>query len=212
MKDDIRTSHESYAVAELSRISSNKGKTLFGSSIAHSNTIELRIYEAEHIRSEFSSDRYYAKKNLITVEMSNTQFAELITSFNYGSGVPVTLRQFDGIRKANPISFDKRKQHIDEFKLKMNKFSENLERDENRLIELLKKPKLSKADKHEMTLLFTYARRNINQNIPFFESMFEEQIDKTITEAKGEIDSFINNAVTRTGIETLQKEGKMLNM
>ena len=212
MKDDIVTTHESYAVAELSRISSSHSKPLFGSSIGHSNTIELRIFEAEHIRSEFSSDRYYGKKNLITVEMSNTQFAELITSFNYGSGIPVTLRRFNGEKKSDPSSTDKRKQHIDEFKLKMTKFANTLDNDEIRLNELLKKPKLSKADKQEMSMLISHANTNIKNNIPFFELMFEEQVDKTITEAKGEIDSFITNAVTRTGIEALQKEGKMLNI
>jgi len=94
----------------------------------------------------------------------------------------------------------------------LSEFSDRLKKGEERLLELLKKQKLSKDDKHEMKMLFTHMRGNIDNNIPFFESMFEEQIDKTIAEAKGEIDSFITNAVTKTGIETLKKEGKMLNM
>jgi hypothetical protein len=213
MKDNKRTTHESYAVAQLSRVSSSKTKPLFGSSIGHSNTIELRIYKAMHIRSDYSSDRYHPTDELIVVEMSNTQFAELITSFNYGAGVPVTLRKFDGdvIKQPDTIK-DKRKEHIDEFKEKMREFSNRLKEGEERLLELLKKQKLSKDDKQEMKSLFNHMRGNINNNIPFFETMFEEQIDKTIAEAKGEIDSFITNAVTKTGLETLKKEGKMLNI
>ena len=63
-----------------------------------------------------------------------------------------------------------------------------------------------------MTFLFNHLTNNITANFSFFEEQFEEQLDKTVAEAKGEVDAFITNAVQKTGLEALQKEGKMLGL
>lgn len=75
-----------------------------------------------------------------------------------------------------------------------------------------KAQKLSAEDKRQMKHLFEFLSVNIESNIPFFEQQFEEQMDKTVTEAKSSIDAFITNAVNQTGLETMRKEGKMLGV
>lgn len=212
MKDEIIKTHESYAVAGFSRISHGGATPLFGSSIGHNNTIMFRVHTAEEIRStDLSYDRYFPREQLIEIEMSQTQFAEMITTLNHGVGVPVTLRYFNGkpVDGEPPVE-NKRAQHRKEFKQKMIKFANTLKEDKNKLKSFLNKPKLSKEDKRLMTLMFDHLTTNIESNIPFFEKMFEEQMDKTVTEAKGEVEAFIDNAVTRTGLETLRNEGKFL--
>lgn len=210
--NDKRKEHPSYGVAEFSRISSSGNKPLFGSSIGHSQTIELRIHRAEQIRSDSSYDRYHPTEQLIVVEMSQTQFAELITNMNYGSGIPVTIRRLNGERPEDPPVENKRQQHSDEFKQRMVEFSQRLVKDSENLKTFLTKPKLSKEDKRVMKIMFEHLTTEIKNNIPFFERMFEEQMDKTVVEAKGEIEAFITNAVTQTGLETLRKEGLMLGI
>lgn len=210
MKEDKINIHESYGVAEFSRVTSSALQPLFGSSIGHSNTIQLRIHTAEQIRSDDSYDRYHSKEQIICVEMSQTQFADLITSMNYGAGTPVTIRRHMGGRLENPPVENKRQQHADEFKQRMVGFASKMACDIERLQTYLKKNKLSKDDKQQMKFMFNELTQVVGGNIPFFEEMFEEQMDKTVTEAKGEIEAFINNAVTQTGLETLRKDGKML--
>lgn len=211
MINDEHKSHPSFAVAQFSRRNSSGAVPLFGASVGHSNTITLTISRAEEIRStDLSYDRYFAREQLIEVEMTQTQFAEMITSMNYGSGVPVTIRQVGRERPEDPPVENKRAQHSHEFKEKMERFAKTLDNGEAELQLLLKKPKLSKDDKHRMKHLFSHMKVNIKENIPFFEKQFEEQMDKTVGEAKGEIDAFITHAVTRTGLEGLRKEGKML--
>lgn len=211
LKGHEHKSHPSYAVAHLSRVSSSRAKPLFGSSVGHSNTIMLRISRAEEIRStDLSYDSYFEREQLVEVEMSQTQFAELITSMNYGSGVPVTLRHIQGERPEDPVVENKRAQHSQEFKKSMLEKSEAFRKGEKRLQELLAKPKLAKKDKEEMDRLFRSLSTSFTSSIPFFEKQFEEQMDKTVAEAKGEVDAFITNAVTKTGLETLRNEGKML--
>lgn len=212
MKEDKSFEHPSYALAQISRVSSSKSKPLFGSSISHTQTIQLRIYRGEEIRSDSSYDRYFGREEYINVEMSNTQFAELITSMNYGVGVPVTLKHFNGIVPEDPPIRNKRAQHSQEFKEKMVKFTKTLEDGQKELQTLLNKQKLSKEDKRRMENLFQHLTTNIKNNIPYFEKAFEKQMDKTVTEAKGEVESFIANSIQLTGLEEMKKQGKMLGI
>jgi len=209
MDNDIRTTHPSYALASFSRHQSGGPQNLFGSSIGHCNTITLTISHAELIRSEVCGDRYYPLKHIIEVEMSAAQFAEMITTMNYGGGVPVTIRNIQGQHIESVPSQSKRKQHSDEFKKRMKEFSDGMKTDQTRLQELLKKDKLSKEDKHNMKFMFEHLTTEIQSNIPFFEEMFEEQMDKTVTESKAEIDSFITNSVTKMGLEELHKRNTL---
>lgn len=82
--------HESYGLAQFSRIGGKSGK-LFGSSIEHQHFIELTISRASRSR-QFQHDHYMPDQELISVFMSPTQFAELLTSLNVGTGVPVTIK------------------------------------------------------------------------------------------------------------------------
>lgn len=69
---------------------------LFGSSIKHHDIITLRISPA-YMDRDLNYDRYYAENHpYIEINMSQSQFAQAITSLNMGAGVPVTLRQING--------------------------------------------------------------------------------------------------------------------
>ena len=97
---------------------------LFGSSVSHNQKIMLTLKEGS-ISRELNTDWYSGGKTLFEVEMSYTQFAELISAMNVGDGIPVTIRytnekgRIDGIDIVN-----KRTQFLDEFKDKNLKSSE----------------------------------------------------------------------------------------
>jgi len=209
MNNDTKTTHPSFGVASFSRRSCTAPQSLFGSSIGHANTISLTICHAEQIRNDSSYERYFVKGEIIEVEMSAAQFAEMITTMNYGSGVPVTIRHLNGVRIEGCETENKRKQHSDEFKQRMREFDTRLTQTQNRLQELLKKDKLSKEDKLEMKHAFEYISTETRSNIPFYEQMFEEQMDKTVTESKAEIDAFITNTVTKFGLEEIRKQNAL---
>lgn len=209
MEKDIITTHPSFAVAGFSRHSCSHPQSLFGSSIGHCNTITLTIHQAELIRSKVVGDRFYPIKRIVEVEMSAAQFAEMITTMNCGEGVPVTIRNLNGERIEGTENQSKRKQHSDEFKQRMKEFDNNLKSFTRRLQELLKKDKLSKDDKQEMKFAFEHVSTEIRSNIPFFEQMFEEQMDKTVMESKAEIDAFISNTVTKFGLEAIHNQNAL---
>ena len=90
-----RTKHPSYGQLQISRVSSNKRVPLYGTSNECRETIQLSIHTSVHNR-DLNRDWYFADEELIRVEMSPAQFAEVITSLNLGTGPPVTIRRIKG--------------------------------------------------------------------------------------------------------------------
>lgn len=118
-----RTSHPSYGTIMFNR--AYGGKTpLFGSSIEHSNVIIMELRHAE-IERGLNRDWVYGKAPIAEIEMSYSQFAEAITSFGQGTGIPVTIRYTEKDGKIPPCDFvSKREQFTDEFKGKTKKCNE----------------------------------------------------------------------------------------
>lgn len=187
--------HPSYGLLRFSRMSGGI-TNLFGSSIQHKDTIKLCISECD-IKRDLSTDWYHDNGRIIEVEMSYSQFAEAITSMNMGNGVPVTIRWIRGEGRIESCPFtDKKQQFEEEFKQRLNKANETA----NQLILNVEKlftdkKTLTKKDKDEIIKALTKIYQSINNNTEFVYSMFNEQMDKTTTEAKGEIEAFMQNKI-----------------
>jgi hypothetical protein len=210
-KDDIK--HESFGMLQISRVSVSPPTNLYGSSIKHGNTIMLRIHEGSK-RRDLNRDWYSANKLLVEVEMSQTQFAEAITSLNMGSGVPVTLRYVMGESKAICPEEHKRQEIEKEFDATCKNVCNGLD-------ELIKKAQttlnsgsqIKKADREELLSLLWQIKNNTMSTLPFIQKSFNEQMDKTVMEGKGEIEAFFTGAIQKTGLEALQgkiKEPEMV--
>lgn len=191
----IKTSHPSYGTLAFNR--RNGGSTpLFGSSIEHRDTIAMTLYHADITRG-LHYDSIYGNKKIVEVEMSYSQFAEVITSMNMGSGVPVTIRwtEMDGRTPACDF-VSKREQFADEFKEKRQEATEESLQIIKDVTELFNQKKtLTKADKQEIISKLSKLSMDIGCNMDFIAEQFNEQIDKTVMEAKGEIESFCQNKI-----------------
>src|SRR5271169_5775120 len=85
--------HPSFGIVNLVR-TTTRGRTLFGSSILHDTYVTLTISHAQ-IDRDLSQDWIMEDVSLphstiVEVDMSATQFAEMITSFSQG-GTPCTI-------------------------------------------------------------------------------------------------------------------------
>lgn len=179
-KFGTQTSHPSYGTLLFNR--AYGGKTpLFGSSIEHSNVITMVLRHANITRG-LNQDDIFGNKPIVKVEMSYSQFAEAITSFGQGTGIPVTIRYTEKDGEIPPCDFvSKREQFTGEFKETTNKTMEKSKELINEVAELFSSKKtLTKADKE-----------NILKKL----NMLNEQMDKTVMEAKGEIESFCQNKI-----------------
>ena len=201
---DIIKEHPSFGLIGLSRRSSN-GTALFGSSIKHSELISLTIRRGE-VNRDLNREWYHGKEELIEIEMSANQFAEFITTPNVGSGVPCTIKHVGRTRMPDPIYEDKKTLFSKEFENKMKNISSGLEGNLEILKNILSKKSIGKGDKQEIENLFTKFKSDISSSVPFIESSFVEQMDKTVTEAKSEIEAFVNRRITEEGKKVLLGE------
>lgn len=190
-----RTSHPPYGTIMFNR-SNSRVTPLFGSSIKHNNVITMELRHAE-IERGLNRDWVYGKTPIAEIEMSYSQFAEAITSFGCGSGVPCTIRYTEKDGRIPECDFvSKREQFTDEFKGKtkeaMNE-SQQLIQDVTDLFS--QKKALTKADKEAIISKLRKLSMDLGCNLDFIADQFNEQMDKTVMEAKGEIESFCQNKI-----------------
>lgn len=205
-KEEETYSHPSFGILRFSRISGNSGY-LFGSSAQPNNFIEMTLQSAEYIRN-LADDRAFPKsKDLVRVKMSPAQFAELITSLNYSSGTPVTIEVLDGKAVPQAQNVESRKSCTGRlFKERMKQFGEKVCSNVARAEEIIAKKTLSKQDQSELRGIYRQIETEIEQNIPFYQTMFQEQMDKIVVDAKAEVDATIQSTISKAGLKVLKGE------
>ncbi len=171
---------------------------LFGSSIKHSNQIMLEVKTA-HLWRNLNMDRVHGDKILLRVIMSPTQFADAITSMNSGE-IPVTIDYIAGqghFPEGAPFQ-NKVAQFNNEFAADIGKLGEDFDA-------VIKLAEQCKAQKRLIGALEQLKMHFVN-NVPFVAEQFAEQMEKTVTEAKGEIEAFAEGKVRQYGLEALRAE------
>ena len=201
--------HPSYGMLGFSRVTYGGKTTLFGSSIQHSNTIRLTL-KTGSVERGLNKDWYHGGRRLFEVEMSQTQFAELITSMNMGDGVPVTVRAING-EDTPPVPFEsKADMHREEFRKSLSETYADARNLISKVTDIFSTKKaLTKKDREEVLGALHGIAANLEQNQDFQMSQFQAQMDKTVSEAKGEIEAFVTSKLIQLGqqilVETLVK-------
>lgn len=189
--------HPSYALVSFSHATSGGGMVLVDSAIKHSSTIKLRISRALR-RRMFNTFDYYARKELIEVEMSPVQFAEAITNMNT-QGVPCTLRHVDGEQMPNPVFDCERTRVIQEFSDDTKEVAKRLDDLAAFANSLLEKPSVTKQDRKDLLEKIRMARQDIASDLPFVVEQFNETVEKTLSRAKGEFEAYVLHRALHLG-------------
>ena len=203
---DYTERHPAYGMVSVSRVHGGR-ESLFGSSIQHSDFVTVRISTGERVRN-LNRDWYHDDSVLLEFEMSPAQWAELITTMNIGCGTPCTLRSYrDGdklVRPSYPDFTDVRSEIRDEFEQHTERVSTILDKAYEATEQLLQAGKApTKGQMKELLGLIFNARQDIGSNMPFVTKQFHEQMDKTMVEAKAEIEQFVTRMVQETGLQAL---------
>lgn len=199
--------HESFGLISIHRVQST-GTRLFGSSLeSHGHYFTLQISQCERSHG-LSHDRYFGgpRKQLIEVMLSAAQFAELITSLNMSSGVPCTIyRVLGDTMEPLPRNLETESKKIrSSFKDDVKGLVEKLAQGAKRVDELLEKKSLTIADKSEIREVLVRVRRDVKENLPFIVASFQESTERTLTQAKTEMDAFVQMGLHRLGLESLE--------
>lgn len=199
-----RDQHPSYGLLQISRCTSSKPVHIFGSSIKHTNTIRMQLSKA-YVNRDLSNDFYMTDDHIVEIEMSESQFAEMICSMNMGSGTPVTIKWLrgEGMIPECPYS-DKRELFENEFKESIKKQNELTNQLMQQIESILDKPKVGKNDLKEALSLLHRLYSCMNDGKDFIYRQFNEQMDKTVLEAKGEVEAFVQNKMNRIAALAMQ--------
>jgi hypothetical protein len=200
----IINKHPSFGMVGITRRNA-RGSVMFGSSITHNEVIGITIKNGS-VERKLNTEWYYGEGQLIEIELSASQFAEFITTPNCGDGVPCTIRQFNGDVMPKPPYENRKDLFSKEFQNDMNNIKSDLNTTLDIAKNILQKPNIGKGDKEELIALFDKFINKVSSSIPFIETKFVEQMDRTVTEAKGEIEAFINRRLTEEGRNVLLGE------
>lgn len=185
--------HPSFGTIEISRWDSSD-HVLFGSSIKHRHGVIIRINHAELHRG-LHGDWIHSRNGIVEVLLSPSQFSDAITNLNSGS-TPVTLQYVAGQNKIPEPPFQNK---VAEFN---NEFEESIKAITTKFNDVIKLANDTRAQKRLIKDI-EMLKQHIESNIPFITESFSEQMAKTVTEAKGEVDAFIHTKIERAGIESL---------
>ena len=206
--DRVET-HPAYAVIAIHRVTGGN-KRLFGSALpSHNHTIWIRIARAS-VRHHLSTDWFHDEEGLIEVEMSQAQFAELITTPNAGVGTPCTIRSIGktnvpSIPDAVKIESEKVREG---FVKKIRVFQRSIEEKSQKVRDLVGASKLTKTEKAAVVEVLDAAVREISSNMPFVLDMFQEAATRVVSSAKAEIDAFTTSHVMNLGIKALKAQSE----
>ena len=204
MKEEI-IKDKSFGQIQFSKVVGGSSK-FYGSNLTTNSYIQLTISQSEMIRS-LTDDKYYPRKKVIEVSMTNSQFAELITSLNFGGGVPCTIRYNNGeVIEHTTISENRKDFVVRKFKEKMKTFSFKLKEYSNNVGEILKKGKLSVSDKEEINRGISNVVMETENNIPFYLQCFQEAMEDIVIESKHDVEASILHKITSAGLDALTKE------
>lgn len=202
-----RERHESYGMVGFSRYTSSGGQNFFGSAIKSATGIELTIKKASRYR-HLNNDWIHGEEEIVSVQLSPNQFADLITCMNQGDGVPCTISTINGKRMADPPETHIRAQFDAEFEKDVKDTVVRSEQNLKELKTLLEKPSLGKKDREQIFKMASDIIGHVKGGMPFIQQQFNEAMDKVVTAARAEVEAFMEQKIRSLGIQKLQDDAQ----
>lgn len=163
---------------------------LFMSSVKHDTKVSITIGRATMERAHHH-DRHYARNELITIEMSTVQFADLMSGMNTHGGVPCTIRRLIGEGGVPGIDMEGSVQRYSkEVKETFKDVGAQLSALAKNVRDALEEAKVSKAKQGKIVEPVEKLARDIGANMPFMAEMFQETVEKVVQEAKAVVESY----------------------
>jgi hypothetical protein len=204
MGREIHEQHESYGLIGLSRVSGHR--RLFGSSVEHGHFISLSIRRGKRMAGEHG-ERFRADTRvpIVEVDMTAAQFAELITSFNVGDGIPCTISHVEGVHM-DPVpdgAGSELSVMHDHFRSEIAETVTTLKAAEVSLAAVLAKKSITKADRDEIAIIVRRAVRLLDDSAPFVVERFGENVEKMAAKGKSEVEAYLTMLVLQAGLATI---------
>ena len=207
--DGSTLNHDAYGIVTLS-MSKGGAPTLFGSDIKHNQRIVVSVTRAKLDR-KLSDDWAFGTDRLIEFEMSHSQFAQFITSGGNGGGTQVTLRYAPerGYRIQAMPEIENIETKADTFRREINESAtmqiNELSKKIDQLEAMIESGKVSKKELRDLCFNMKMNVENMPANMEFVVKQAEKALEKATSNAKIEVESYIDNARRRLGDDAMEK-------
>lgn len=198
---DTRHDEPYMGVVKVSRCSGRAD--LFGSDVEHQHFIELEVCHAD-MQRHLSDNWIHSGKQIVSVWMSEIQWAHLLSSLNQGEGSPVTIKHIQGQRIAPPAppkgeASTFQAEIVETVQDSVAALRAAVTRLQAATVPKAKVP--GKTELGEILASLTTALREFENNVPFVEKQFGEHIEAKMAEAKCEFEGFMQNRLRQMGLE-----------
>jgi hypothetical protein len=195
-------SHPGFGAITVSRISGST--VLFGVGVRPMQFVRVSIYPNKVVR-DLSREWYlHDNRPIISIDMSEAQWATFVSSFSVGSGVPCTINWNNGpVEKLDWAGVGTKKTYADELKAKMRKVATGAAALVAKLTDLLKQPSIKKGDVAALRKDVEGMVTALTSNMPFVQEQFEEAMEGMVEHAKAEIHAYHTNAVMKLGLRAM---------
>lgn len=192
-----RYTHPAFAQIVASR-SHGGHQALYGSDFMHSGVVTITIKRSELVRN-LSHDWYSGAAELISVDLSESQWATFVSAMNIGDGVPCTLNRIQGERMPG-VELEQR---TAQFNTEIGETLADAIKEIDEALELL--PKGGKAAEK-----LRHARMEMVANLPFVAKSFASHMERHVEKAKTEIHGYMNQQIRAAGLEHLNAAPPLL--
>lgn len=193
-------SHPAFGQVSVSRLSAGgKGVNLYDSDFGHNSFVRIELKHSELNRG-LSRDWHFPRESIAHFDMSESQWATFVSSFNMGSGVPCTLVWTESAGKVPGIpAFDR----AAIFKKEMRDTTQSAIDSVNKLIADIGESGLSKKKQEELASSAKRALQALTSSMPFVHDQFDEHVEVTVERGMQEVHGYLTAAIGRAGLTAL---------
>lgn len=202
-RDSTVTNHPAFGQISVSRRQAGgDGVNLYDSDFGHNSYVSVAIKKSE-LHRDLSYDRHHDTSEIVEVDMSESQWATFVSSFNLGGGVPCTLTWVKGEGRIPGIpAFDR----SEVFKKEMKETTQEAVSRLKNLIGMIDELGISQKKKDSVLHQANMALQSLTSSVPFVQDQFDEHVEKTVERGIQEIHGYMNAAINRSGLAALKNE------
>lgn len=203
-----RYSHPAFGQITVSRVSGNS--YLYGSDFQHQHYVVVTIKRSEMLRS-LARDWYSDRGDIISVALSEAQWAAFVSSFNMGAGTPCTIERLQGVGLVPGLPAPDRAR---KFKVDASDELKDMIKDLEDLKAMVtaETSGLSKKKQDAIVAKVDRTLRTVTSSIPFIQEQFDEHIEGSIEKVHIEAHSYMAGLLQRAGLEALQSSAHPLEI
>jgi hypothetical protein len=194
--------HPAFGQIGASRVQGG-GFALYGSDFRHDATIEIRIHRSQ-LQRDLSRDWHFERDEIVSVRLSEAQWATFISSLNNGSGVTCTIHAVERERMPDIARRTERDVVNREFEERVERIAKHIGDAISDMESAM--DGLSKAKREKLLERMRRAHKEVYDSMPFAAKCFAEHVEDTVEKAKIEVEAYIHARMMRAGLKALGAE------